>query len=87
HSIGTVAMLPREMGGAVGSDLKLYGPSNVRVVNSSIMPIQLSAHLSATVYDIAEKVAQVTAKRRSGLIIFIDDVWLYQAADITQGCD
>lgn len=51
------------------------------------MSIQLSAHLSATVYDIAEKVAQVTAKRRSGLIIFIDDVWLYQVADIAQGGD
>lgn len=78
HPIGTVAMLPREMGGVVGSDLKIYGTSNVRVVgkfalrlfialeseiswfcartDSSVIPIQLSAHLSATVYGIAEKV-------------------------------
>lgn len=35
HPIGTVAMLPRQMGGAVGSDLKLYGTSNVRVVGES----------------------------------------------------
>lgn len=37
HPIGTVAMLPREMGGAVGSDLKLYGTSNVRVVGEFVM--------------------------------------------------
>lgn len=37
HPIGTVSMLPREMGGAVGSDLKLYGTSNVRVVGKFVM--------------------------------------------------
>ncbi|KAG6812405.1 hypothetical protein H0H92_002981 [Tricholoma furcatifolium] len=32
HPIGSVAMLPREAGGAVGPDLIVYGTSNVRVV-------------------------------------------------------
>ncbi|KAG6846399.1 hypothetical protein C0991_003505, partial [Blastosporella zonata] len=32
HPIGSVPMLPREDGGAVGPDLKVYGTSNVRVV-------------------------------------------------------
>lgn len=36
HPLGTVAMLPREMGGAVGSDLKVYGTSNVRVVGKFV---------------------------------------------------
>lgn len=36
HPLGTVAMLPKEMGGAVGSDLKLYGSSNVRVVGKFV---------------------------------------------------
>lgn len=35
HPIGTAAMLPREMGGAVGSDLKVYGTGNVRVVGQA----------------------------------------------------
>ncbi|GLB34617.1 putative alcohol oxidase [Lyophyllum shimeji] len=59
HPIGTVAMLPRENGGAVGPDLVVYGTSNVRVVDSSIIPIQLSAHLSSSVYGIAEKAADM----------------------------
>lgn len=59
HPIGSVPMLPREDGGAVGPDLVVYGTSNVRVVDSSIIPIQLSAHLSSSVYGIAEKAADL----------------------------
>lgn len=59
HPIGSVPMLPREDGGAVGPDLVVYGTSNVRVVDSSIIPIQLSAHLSSSVYGIAEKAADM----------------------------
>ncbi|KAG5636284.1 hypothetical protein H0H81_008539 [Sphagnurus paluster] len=55
HPIGTVPMLPQKDGGAVGPDLVVYGTSNVRVVDSSILPVQISAHLSSTVYGIAEK--------------------------------
>lgn len=49
HPIGTVAMLPREMGGAVGSDLKVYGTSNVRVVGESTY---LSSVLSLSTSDV-----------------------------------
>lgn len=35
HAVGTVAMLPRELGGAVDSNLKVYGTANVRVVGQS----------------------------------------------------
>ncbi|KAF8077647.1 alcohol oxidase [Lyophyllum atratum] len=59
HPIGSVPMLPRKDGGAVGPDLIVYGTANVRVVDSSIIPVQLSAHLSATVYGIAEKAADM----------------------------
>lgn len=33
HPVGTVAMLPKEDGGVVSSDLKVYGTSNLRVVS------------------------------------------------------
>jgi len=57
---GSVSMLPREDGGAVDSKLLVYGTSNVRVVDASVFPLQISAaHLSATVYGIAEKAADL----------------------------
>jgi len=65
HPVGSVPMLPQNDGGAVSHDLIVYGTSNVRVVDASIIPIQLSAHLSATVYSIAEKAADLI-KHSSG---------------------
>lgn len=51
--------MPRELGGVVDSHLKVYGTQNVRVVDASIMPFQVSGHLSSTVYAIAEKAADM----------------------------
>ncbi|KAI8977772.1 GMC oxidoreductase [Trametes punicea] len=59
HPIGTAAMLPREDGGVVDPQLKVYGTWNVRVVDASVIPVQLSAHTQATVYAIAEKAADI----------------------------
>jgi len=52
-------MLPRNEGGVVDSSLKVYGTSNVRVVDASIIPLHISAHLQSTVYGIAEKAADI----------------------------
>lgn len=57
HPIATLSMMKEEFGGVVDSKLKVYGLSNVRVVDASVLPVQLSAHLSSSLYGIAEKAA------------------------------
>lgn len=59
HPLGSCAMLPREDGGVVDPQLKVYGTSNVRVVDASIMPILISGHLQTAVLGIAEKAADI----------------------------
>lgn len=46
-------------GGVVDARLRVYGVSNLRVIDASIMPMQISAHSQATVYAIAEKGAHM----------------------------
>lgn len=57
HPVGTCAMGGgRGMEtGVVDERLRVYGVRGLRVVDASIMPVQISAHLQATVYAIAEK--------------------------------
>ncbi|KAJ6529535.1 GMC oxidoreductase [Mycena vulgaris] len=59
HTVGSAAMLPREKGGVVSPELKVYGTSNIRVVDYSILPIQTSAHPMSVLYGIAEKAAAI----------------------------
>ncbi|TFK86053.1 GMC oxidoreductase [Polyporus arcularius HHB13444] len=59
HPLGSASMLPREDGGVVDPALKVYGTANVRVVDASILPIQVAAHIQATVYAVAEKAADI----------------------------
>ena len=49
-------MASRDLDGVVDNNLKVYGTSNLRVVDASIMPLHISAHLQATIYAIGEKV-------------------------------
>lgn len=65
HSVGTCAMMSKEYGGVVDSKFVVYGTQNVRVVDASIIPIQLSAHPQATIYAIAEKAADIIKKHRN----------------------
>jgi len=57
HPVGTCAMGGKGgiNAGVVDERLRVYGTKGLRVVDASIMPLQISAHLQATVYAIAEK--------------------------------
>lgn len=57
HPCCTAAMMPKELGGAVGSDLKVFGVGGLRVADASIMPLLPGTHTSATCYAIGEKVS------------------------------
>ncbi|KAI0672993.1 alcohol oxidase [Trametes maxima] len=60
HHAGTAPMVPRELGGVVDpKTLAVYGTSNLRVVDASLIPLQVATHTQATVYAIAERAADI----------------------------
>ncbi|KAM0815407.1 hypothetical protein AB5N19_01201 [Seiridium cardinale] len=59
HYTGSCAMLPLEEGGVVDSSLRVYGVSNLRVVDASIVTVLPSGHNQGTVYAFAEKAADM----------------------------
>ncbi|KAM6530140.1 hypothetical protein FALCPG4_008263 [Fusarium falciforme] len=59
HPVGTCSMLPRADGGVVDPKLKVYGTKNLRVVDASVIPLLVSAHIQTAVYGIAENAARL----------------------------
>ncbi|KAJ7156148.1 GMC oxidoreductase [Mycena filopes] len=65
HTVGSCSMLPLENQGVVDPNLRVYGTHNLRVVDISIIPIHIAAHMQATAYMIAEKAADLIRASRS----------------------
>lgn len=61
HPVGTVAMMPEELGGVLDPELRVYGVEGLRVVDASMMPMVPASHTSSTVYAVAEKVRCATS--------------------------
>ena len=61
HPLGTCAMLPKKDGGVVDSKLRVYGVENLRVVDASIIPMIVSAHIQTAIYGIAERATGIIA--------------------------
>ncbi|GAP82846.1 putative GMC oxidoreductase [Rosellinia necatrix] len=59
HYTGSCAMLPREMGGVVDPQLRVYGTANLRVCDASIIPLTPRSNPQATVYGVAEHGAKL----------------------------
>ena len=66
HPSGTAAMLPRAKGGVADSRLTVHGTTNLRIVDWSVMPVQISAHPQTAVYGIAERAAEIIIAAHNG---------------------
>jgi choline dehydrogenase-like flavoprotein len=56
HPVGTNPMMPRELGGVVDAELRVYGVGHLRVVDASVIPTIPGAYTQQTTYAIGEKV-------------------------------
>lgn len=54
HYTSSCSMMPRALGGVVDSRMRVYGCSNLRVCDASIIPIQPTGNPQAVVYAVAE---------------------------------
>jgi choline dehydrogenase-like flavoprotein len=62
HPVSTCAMRAREIAGVVDGEGRVYGTRNVRVADASVFPTQISGHLSASVYAVAGRIADMILK-------------------------
>ncbi|KAK3365339.1 hypothetical protein B0T24DRAFT_713097 [Lasiosphaeria ovina] len=69
HPVGTCAMLPEKDGGVVDASLVVHGTANLRVVDCSVIPVLLSAHLQTAAYGIAEVAADLVIRATRGVVV------------------
>ncbi|KAF2441730.1 GMC oxidoreductase [Karstenula rhodostoma CBS 690.94] len=59
HPAGSCKMGPKEEGGVVDGELKVYGVQGLRVVDQSVFPQLPASHTMTTAYGVAEKAADI----------------------------
>lgn len=59
-------MAPKSKSGVVDDELRVYGVTNLRVADASIMPYVPSSNTNAAVLMIGEKAAAMIKKAQSG---------------------
>jgi choline dehydrogenase-like flavoprotein len=62
HASCTCAIGPRQAGGVVGSDFKVYGVDRLRVVDASVFPRIPGLFIVSAIYMIGEKAADVITR-------------------------
>ncbi|KAF2679649.1 GMC oxidoreductase [Lentithecium fluviatile CBS 122367] len=63
HSVGTAAMMPRDEGGVVDNQLRVYGTTGLSIADCSIIPLMPGTHTQTTAYAIGEKAADLIKAR------------------------
>ncbi|CAG9987339.1 unnamed protein product [Clonostachys byssicola] len=64
HPAGSCGMRPKDKGGVVDSELRVYGVKGVRVVDASIFPLEPAGNIQSLVYAVAEKAADLIKRGR-----------------------
>lgn len=59
HFVGTCSMMSKDMGGVVDDKLRVYGCSNLRVCDASVIPVVPRSNPQAVVYGLAEHGAEL----------------------------
>ncbi|KAG4442968.1 hypothetical protein IFR05_001581 [Cadophora sp. M221] len=59
HPAGTCGMRPRDMGGVVDAELKVYGVRGLRIVDASVFPVLPRGNIITSVYAVAERAADM----------------------------
>lgn len=59
HWTGSCAMIPRELGGVIDPQLRVYGCANLCVCDASIIPISTRSNPQAFIYAIAEHASKI----------------------------
>ncbi|KAJ6549594.1 alcohol oxidase [Mycena vulgaris] len=62
HFVGSNSMMPKELGGVVSPELIVYGTTNLRVADASIVPMSIFPHTTLGLYGLAEKAADMILK-------------------------
>lgn len=58
HGVGTAGMRRREWGGVVDTKFRVYGTRGLRVVDASVIPMEVNGNPTSTIYALAEKAAE-----------------------------
>ncbi|KAK7039882.1 alcohol oxidase [Favolaschia claudopus] len=62
HFIGSNSMMPKHLGGVVSPELRVYGTTNLRIADASILPLSVFPHTTLGLYGVAEKAADMILK-------------------------
>ena len=80
-----VGVMPRDQGGVVDPGLRVYGTKNVRVVDESIVPLQVGGNTVSLTYAIAEKAAGIIKQDMNGTILGTPQAYVGVETNIVVG--
>ncbi|KAL4862904.1 hypothetical protein BDV12DRAFT_202619 [Aspergillus spectabilis] len=67
HYCGTAAMLPKDKGGVVDEELRVYGIRNLRICDASVFPLIPAANIQSSVFAVAERGADIIKEQFSSV--------------------